>query len=140
MKRCMVVFLLMICLLPCLAGAEEGQPLYAVKDENSLWGYIDCKGKIVIPGTFTWAEDFRGDYALVRLIPEGEPVEEYGYFGIVDSSGEWVLPPEYYDVLSVSDSGDWANGRDAGIYYIVNGWSKGRKRAFSIYPPASFPG
>ena len=23
---------------PCLAGAEESKPLYAVKDENGLWG------------------------------------------------------------------------------------------------------
>ena len=59
MKRCFFIFLLILCLLPYLAWAEEGKPLYAVKDENGLWGYIDCKGKLIIPGTFTWAEDFR---------------------------------------------------------------------------------
>ena len=140
MKRCFFIFLLILCLLPCLAVAEEGKPLYAMKDENGLWGYIDCKGKLVIPGTFTWAEDFRGNYALARLISEGEPVEEYGYFGIIDASGQWVLPPAYYDVLSVSDSGDWANGRDAGVYYIVDGWKKGSKAGFFDIPSGFFSG
>lgn len=140
MKKLTFCFLLLACLLSCAVLAEEGKPLYAVKDENGLWGYIDCKGNLVIPGTYTWAEDFRGNYALARLIPEGEPVEEYGYFGIIDTSGQWVLPPAYYDVLSVSDSGDWANGRDAGIYYIVDGWKKGSKAGFFDIPSGFFSG
>ena len=60
MKRTLLIYILLIFLLPCFAvAADEGKPLFAVKDENGLWGYIDCKGNLVIPGTFTWAEDFR---------------------------------------------------------------------------------
>ena len=140
MKRCFFIFLLILCLLPYLAWAEEGKPLYAVKDENGLWGYIDCKGNLVIPGTFTEAEDFRGDYALVRLIPEGEPVEEYGYFGIIDVYGQWVLPPEYYDILSYSDSGNYAGGRDTGIYLVVDEWGKDHKEGFFDIPSGFFSG
>lgn len=140
MKRCFIVFLLLIYLLPCLAWAEEGKPLYAVKDKNGLWGYIDCKGNLVIPGTFTWAEDFRGDYALARLIPDGEPVTEYGFFGVIDSSGRWVLPPEYYEILSISDSGNYAGGRDTGVYLVVNGWQEGSKAGFFDIPSGFFSG
>ena len=107
MKKLTFCFLLLACLLSCAVLAEEGKPLYAVKDENGLWGYIDCKGNLVIPGTYTWAEDFRGNYALARLIPEGEPVTEYGYFGIIDVYGQWVLPPEYYHVWCLPKSSDF---------------------------------
>lgn len=120
--------------------AALGNPLYAVQDDNGLWGYIDSQGNVVIPCTYTWAEDFRGGYALARLIPEGEPETEYGYYGIIDASGQWVLKPEYYDVLSQSDSGDWANGRDAGIYYIVDGWEKDSKAGFFDIPSGFFSG
>ena len=140
MNRCFFIFLLILCLLPCLTAAEEGKPLYAVKDENGLWGYIDCKGNLVFPGTFTYAGDFRGNYALVRLIPEGEPETEYGYFGIIDVSGQWVLPPAYYDILSYSDSGNCAGGLETGIYLVVDGWTNGSKAGFFDIPSGFFSG
>ena len=119
---------------------EEGKSLYAVKDENGLWGYIDCKGNLVIPGTFTWAEDFRGDYAMVRQIPDGEPIENQGYYGVIDIAGQWVLPPAYYEILSESDSGDYACGRDTGIFLVTDGWKKGSKQGFFDIPSGFFSG
>lgn len=86
MKKMLFGLLLILCLLPLTALTEEGKPLYAVKDENGLWGYIDCKGNLVIPGTFAEAEDFRGNYALVRQ-------DWGGLYGIIDAKGEWALPP-----------------------------------------------
>lgn len=110
MKRIWIL-LLALCLLPLSVCAEEGKPLIAVKGENGLWGYIDCRGNPVIPCTFTWAEDFRGGYALACQYPDGFVPEEghvgtyhlpngqwmppEGLAGIIDASGQWVVPPEY---------------------------------------------
>ena len=133
-----IVFSLALCLVPCLVTAEEEKPLYAVKDKNGLWGYIDCKGNLVIPGIFTYAEDFRGDYALVQMIPEEEPETDYGYFGIIDMSGQWVLPAEYGDILSCSDSGDYAGGQNTGVYLVVNEWNEDSKQGFFDIPSGFF--
>ncbi len=132
LKRPLCILAVLLLLLTS-ALAEEGKPLYAVKDENGLWGYIDCKGNLVIPGKFAEAEDFRGDYALVRQ-------DWGGLFGIIDAKGEWVLPPEYEDILSESDSGDWANGRDNGVYLVVQGWKKEDKVGFFDIPSGFFSG
>ncbi len=131
-KRILCVLAALLLIVPA-ALAEEGKPLYAVKDDNGLWGYIDCKGNLVIPGTFTLAEDFRGDYALVRQ-------EWGGLYGIIDAKGEWVLPPVFKGILSVSDSGDWANGRDNGVYLMIQGWKKGEKQGFFDIPSGFFSG
>lgn len=156
MKRCFFIFLLILCLLPYLAWAEEGKPLYAVKDENGLWGYIDCKGKLVIPGTYTWAEDFRGDYALACQFPEGfTPEKDHvgtydlpdgrwmppeGLSGIIDTTGQWVLPPEYSDVLSSDESACYAGGQDTGIYWFY-GHAEGKpKQGFFDIPSGYFSG
>ena len=140
MKRFLAVLFVAVLFIPLISFAEEGKPLYAVKDDNGLWGYIDCKGNLVIPGTFTWAEDFRGDYALARQVPEGEPMQDEGYYGIIDLAGKWVLPPEYAEILSQSDSGDYAGGRDTGIYLVVDGWKKDSKAGFFDIPSGFFSG
>ena len=62
----LLMSLLAVCLVSLTAVAEAGKPLYAVEDVNEKWGYIDSEGNLVIPFTFSYAEDFRGDYALVR--------------------------------------------------------------------------
>lgn len=156
MKRCFFIFLLILCLLPYLAWAEEGKPLYAVKDESGLWGYIDCRGNPVIPCTFTWAEDFRGDYALACQYPDGfVPEEDHvgtyhlpngqwmppeGLAGIIDTSGQWVVPPEYNDVLSSDEGADYAGGRDTGVYWF-SGFVDGKnKQGFFDIPSGFFSG
>ena len=45
MKRCFFLFLLILCLRPCLAGAEEDDALYPIR-ENGLWGYMNRQGEI----------------------------------------------------------------------------------------------
>ena len=47
MKRCFFLFLLILCLRPCLAGAEEEDALYPIR-ENGLWGYMNRTGETVI--------------------------------------------------------------------------------------------
>ena len=136
--------LLIGCLLACLFGltatAEAGKPLYAVEDVNEKWGYIDSEGSLVIPFTFSFAEDFRGSYALVRQFPEDMMTyEENGFYGIIDQTGAFVLPPEYYDILS-EDTGRYLGGINDGFYYIWDGSKSGSKCGFFDIPSGFFSG
>lgn len=81
---------------------------------------------------------FPGDYALARQVPEGEPMQDEGYYGVIEPAGKWVLPPEYAEILSQSDSGDYAGGRDTGIYLVVDGWKKDSKAGFFDIPSGFF--
>ena len=133
--------LLILCLLACLFGltatAEAGKPLYAVEGDEGRWGYIDCQGQLVIPFAFSYAEDFRGSYALVRQFPDDRYYKD-GYYGIIDQTGAFVLLPEY-DILS-EDTGDYAGGIDRGVYYVRNGWGAGSKCGFFDIPSGFFSG
>ena len=157
MKRTLIIFILLICLLPCFAvAADEGKPLFAVKDENGLWGYIDCKGNLVIPGTFTWAEDFRGEYALACQYPEGfvksdDSFGEYelpdgrsmpsnGFYGIIDIDGQWVVAPEYEEVYSSDEGANYAGGRDTGVYLFLGKTDNKWKFGFFDIPSGYFSG
>ncbi len=136
-----IMCLLAVCLLGLTAAAEAGKPLYAVEDVNEKWGYIDSEGSLVIPFTFSYAEDFRGDYALVRQFPEDMVTyEEYGFYGIIDQTGAFVLPAEYYDINSVEDAGDYCGGINDGFYYIRDGWKSGSKCGFFDIPSGFFSG
>jgi len=155
MKRIWIL-LLALCLLPLSVHAEEGRPLFAVKGENGLWGYIDSRGNLVIPCTFAWAEDFRGDYALACQYPDGfvpdkDHVGTYhlpngqwmppeGLAGVIDASGQWVVPPEYNDVLSTDEGANYAGGRDTGVYWF-SGFVDGKnKQGFFDIPSGFFSG
>ena len=152
MKRGLILCLI-FCLFSCGAAADAGKPLYAVKDENGLWGYIDSRGTLVIPGTFSWAEDFRGDYALACQYPEGYALprnretgllplgegrwmQPWGLNGIINTQGEWVVPPEYFDILSNDEGSCYAGGLDTGVYWL----SDGPKEGFFDIPSGFFSG
>ncbi|MBR4501807.1 MAG: WG repeat-containing protein [Clostridia bacterium] len=158
MKRSLFC-LIVLCLMPLAAFAGEGKPLYAVKDDNGLWGYIDCRGNPVIPGTFSWAEDFRGDYALACAYPEGIRIPDNeegqagvidpddgkrmppeGLYGVIDTRGRWVVPPVCSDVLSSNEGSCYAGGRDTGVYWFTEGTGDQIKQGFFDIPSGFFSG
>lgn len=71
-----------------------------LKDKNGMYGYIDEKGAVTIPFTFTDASEFRGKYALVKQkMPSGA-----SWIGLVDDKGkqqkkfeEWPYYIEFSD-------------------------------------------
>lgn len=64
--------------------------LRLVKD-NNMWGYADDEGNIVIPGQFHIANEFYSrDYAVVM---------KDGYYGVINTKGETVIPFEYHNML-----------------------------------------
>ena len=112
--RFLLLFLLTAVPLYLPSCASAGEPLYAVREPNGLWGYIDRQGVPVIPGTFTYAEDFRGGYAVACQYPDGftlpegdetEPLyllssgtymKDTGLEGIINARGEWIVPPDHH--------------------------------------------
>lgn len=119
MKRIILVLaVLLIASAHLCAQAEEGGRLYPAKDdETGLWGYIDGRAEWAIPPQFSWAGEFRGNYALVT--PAGEDPWEMGHDGIIDRQGGWVLEPKY-SFTSFYDF-DPIGGLDEGLYFVFDG-------------------
>lgn len=64
--------------------------LRLIKD-NNMWGYADDEDNIVIPGQFHIANEFYSrDYAVVM---------KDGYYGVINTKGEIVIPFEYHNIL-----------------------------------------
>ena len=61
--------------------------LAKVMNYNNLWGYIDTKGKEVIPCQFSKAYDFSEGMAAVS--------NEENLFGYIDINGELKIPYQY---------------------------------------------
>lgn len=134
--RFLLLFLLTAVPLSLPSCASAGEPLYAVREPNGLWGYIDRQGVPVIPGTFTYAEDFRGGYAVACrypdgfALPEGEETQplyrlssgEYmrytGLEGIINARGEWIVPPEYFTIRGSDEIGQYIGGLESGLYLL----------------------
>ena len=60
---------------------------------DDRYGYIDLRGKVVIPIKYTTASDFSEGLAVVEL-------EEYGF---INKQGRMVIPPIYDDADSFSE-------------------------------------
>lgn len=81
-------------------------------------GYIDRDGRSVTKKPYTYAEDFRGEYALVR---EGSWSE--GAWGAVDSEGKLSIPLAYDWLGHTSDPGTFIY-RSEGAHGLIDGTGK----------------
>ena len=84
MKRLMMVWVMILCLLPLGVWAEDetAQTLYPIR-ENGLWGYMNRAGEVVIEPQWAKLSPWYGDYAAAT--PDGQ------HWGIIDRNGETVL-------------------------------------------------
>ena len=122
MKRLMLVWLMILCLLPVGGWAEEtADALYPIR-ENGLWGYMNRAGEVVIEPQFAEAEPFRGGYAVV--LPVTLCDSQCTWRGIIDKSGNWVFPPDGSEIISLDSSSRYIGGYDDGIYIIYSPDSK----------------
>ncbi len=120
MKKMLMLVLALLAMVS-LAAAEEPTLWPACDDATGLWGYIDETGAWAIAPQFRQAYRFSGGCAIVGMgeDPYSHPPRE----GIIDATGAFVLPPEYFvhddfaeDVFFVMDtSGDEAM---MGWFYI----------------------
>ncbi len=110
------MFFLLMLLFAASALAEDA--LFPAMDGDGRWGYINVQGEWAIEARFDLASEFRGDYAMAAVVPEDEAADiwESPCFGIIDRSGAWVLPPEYF--IDMGYDGYYYGGRDTGIWVV----------------------
>ena len=68
------------------AAKSFSNGLAAVEDESGKWGYIDTKGKLVIPMKFDSVFNFDKKLAPVRIDKK---------FGFIDKTGKIIIQPTY---------------------------------------------
>ncbi len=82
---------------PCV---DEIYPLaegmYRFKSIDGLYGYMDEQYKIVIEPHYTHAKDFAQSAAIVSLEDK---------YGLIDKSGQILIPCEYYSISDFNDKG-----------------------------------
>ena len=149
MKRLMLVWVMILCLVPLGGWAEEetSEPLFPAMGENEKWGYINRSGEFVIAPQFDYAQEFRGNYAVVTIYPDGyTPSEDMNWTdrpdcqGIIDRSGSIVLEPTYS--FDSGYDGQFYGGKDTGIWR-VNRWREdedAQREGFFDIPSGYFSG
>ena len=102
-----------------LSETAAGKPCYAVRNAQGLYGYIDTQGYVALPYQFAYAEDFRGDYAMVEVTPTASNDVEWD--GLINSQGQWVFKPEKNLQITSTELSwryDFIGGKQDGIYII----------------------
>ena len=127
MKRLMLVWVMILCLVPVLSLAEQAlasKELFPAEGGNGKWGYVNRDGSFVIQPVFDHAFGFRGNYAEVVAFPDDYAGDRNPYIseysGIIDRNGAYVLDP----VFSIDAGYDqmFFGGRDTGIWCISAGY------------------
>ncbi len=116
MKRLMLVWMMILCLLPVGGWADETADALCLFRENGLWGYMNQAGEVVIEPQFVEAEPFRGGYAVVCPITLAD--SQCTWRGIIDISGNWAFRPDGSVIISQDSSSRYIGGPDSGIYII----------------------
>ena len=113
--------LLAVAIANASRAANNQEPLVVV--QNGKYGFIDHRGKIVIPPKYMWADyfwrglgtvyvcgryvsiDSSGKLWPLRIAVAGQlvPRKSGNKFGFVDSSGQFQIPPAYEDALPFSE-------------------------------------
>jgi len=80
---------------------------FAVDGEQiaGKWGYIDTKGKIVVPPKFDLAAMYFDGLARVNIgyIEEGHKVHATGKYGYIDKAGQLVIACQFDEARSFSE-------------------------------------
>ena len=84
MKRLMLSLVMILCLTPLGAWAEETAPALYLIRENGLWGYMNQAGEVVIEPQWITAEAFSDGWTIVES-DEGN--------GLIDASGMYAIQP-----------------------------------------------
>ena len=102
MKRLILVWLMILCLVPLGGWAEEETTpaLYPIR-ENGLWGYMNRAGEVVIEPQWATVWPFDGDMALVSTFPVSDSSYlSYGD-GVIDRNGQYLIAPQ--DHVTIED-------------------------------------
>ena len=125
--------------LPVMAFAED--EIYPAVGENGRVGYINAQAEWVIAPQFDGAGEFRGDYAIVTVLPEGVSYDdswEEDYEGVIDCEGNFVLEPHY--AFDDGYDGYYYGGKDDGIWLVMGGTGEDYREGFFDIPTGTFSG
>lgn len=112
-------------------AGTAGKPRFAFCGENGLYGYIDAQGHIVIPPQFEHADDFRGNYAEVRVHSSVWPYDTLD--GLMDANGRWIFRPDRNTRVISGDYYEPVYGeKDSGIFVISGTGSDGKEGFLDI--------
>ena len=119
MKRLTAIFMMILYLIPFSSSAEDKSALFPIR-ENGLWGYMNRAGETVIAPQWSDATGFRGGYAIARPAPPDPGMDPEDICGIINTDGEWVIPPDHWEILEKDNWGQYIGGRDEGIYIFFS--------------------
>ena len=96
MKRLIVVWVMILCLIPLSGWAEEetASALYPIR-ENGLWGYMNRSGEVVIEPQWAYAGAFNGNTAIVGLNAHRNTGISYREMddGLINQDGAYLVEP-----------------------------------------------
>ncbi len=69
------------------------------KGLNEKYGYIDLKGNIIIEPSFTTAQSFENNRAVVNVADNFE-----NKYGLIDKTGAYIIEPIYNDLMSLREN------------------------------------
>jgi hypothetical protein len=65
--------------------------------KGGFWGFINARGDMVLSPEFEYASDFRNGKAIIS---------RQGKYGVIDSTGNFLIKPEYSLISWLPDAGD----------------------------------
>jgi hypothetical protein len=93
------------------SGSEFSEGLAAVENNRRKWGYINRQGKWVIQPQFDQAQNFRKDWATVKV---------GWYEGVIDKSGKFVIPPNFVLIGRFEGELACARPKDSQQWGLIN--------------------
>ncbi len=108
LKHSFIIVASVIALTTCKQNTNNNKVLYPYMVYNdsindNVWGYMDSIGNTVIKPQFHNAKPFVNGYAKVFVCKQ-RGYSNYGAFGLINKSGNMVIPAEYEKI------GDYSNG------------------------------
>lgn len=84
---------------PFVGAIGDGLLPFKEKPDGNF-GYIDEKGKAILPPKYTMALPFTANRAVVNLS------EDYIHnkYGLIDKSGKFIIPPQYNDIQILDEN------------------------------------
>lgn len=78
--------------------ATSNNGIYLFRGKSELYGLLDSNGDIIIEDKFHNIGNIDGEHILVNTTEDDEK-----RYGVVDKKGEYVIQPEYMDIILLGD-------------------------------------